>query len=67
MKKSPSNPYAVKLANGRIVDDLAYQAAEESVRLYGAVWINADRAFTAIAAERAARRAPITVDASEVR
>lgn len=67
MKKSPSNPYAVKLANGRIVDDLTHQNAEEMVRLYNASWVDFDRALTAISAERAARRAPITVDASEVR
>lgn len=67
MKKSPAKPYAVKLANGRIVDNLSYQNAEEMVRLYAATWIDADRALTAISAERAARRAPVTVDASEVR
>lgn len=65
--KSPANPYAVKLANGRIADDLSYQNAEEAVRLYNASWVDADRALTAISTERTARRAPVTVDASEVR
>lgn len=70
MKKTPAtpeNPYAVRLRDGRVLADSTYQNSEEQVRLYGAAWINADQAFTAIAAERAARRAPVTVDASEVR
>jgi len=66
-KKTSTKPYAIRLADGRIVDHLDHFNASEQVRLYGAAFVDFDAAQIAITAERTAERAQITVNAKDVR
>lgn len=56
-------PFSIKLSDGRILDHLDFQNAQEHVLLYGAEWINYDGALSAISAAREAKRKPTTIDA----
>ncbi|TPO01482.1 hypothetical protein [Mesorhizobium sp. B1-1-5] len=63
MTKKNANPFTIKFRDGRIIDDLDYQNAEEAVRLYGAQWTDYNAAFTAITDAREEQRRTKTINA----
>lgn len=55
--------FAIRLPDGRTVDYLDWQNAQEQVLHYGAEWVDYGVALAAISAARAAERKPVTINA----
>ncbi|MER8371113.1 hypothetical protein [Mesorhizobium sp. M1406] len=58
-----TNPYAIKLRDGRVVSDLDWANASDQVKNYDAEWLSYDSALAAISVARAGTRKPTVINA----
>ncbi|RWC27625.1 MAG: hypothetical protein EOS27_20935 [Mesorhizobium sp.] len=58
-----TNPFSIKLRDGRTVGHLDWQNAQEQVLHYSATWVDYGAALAAISDARAGTRKPTTINA----